>query len=113
MILFLGWAAVGHTGAQLDRKADLMQAPGVAAADVRAPSASIARVKAERAAKKQAEAKLRAALEELGAKKDADALLEKATIVDERFGSDGSVELKLQLSTDGVTLKHAKHHAED
>jgi hypothetical protein len=108
VILFLGWAAVGHTGAQLDRKADLMEAPGAAVADLRAPSAAIARVKAERAARKQAEAKLRAALEELGAKKEADKLLEAATITDERFGSDGSVELKLQVSTESVELRHHK-----
>jgi hypothetical protein len=105
VILFLGFAAVGHTGAMLDRKAQLLEAPGVAAADLRAPSASIARVKAERAAKKQAEAKLRAALEELGAKKSADKVIEGASVVDERFGSDGSVELKLRASTDGVELK--------
>jgi hypothetical protein len=105
VILFLGFAAVGHTGAMLDRKAQLLQAPGAAAADLRAPSAAIARVKAERAAKKQAEAKLRAALEELGAKKAADKLLEGASVVDERYGSDGSVELKLQVSTENVELK--------
>jgi len=108
VILFLGWAAVGHSGALYDRKAELLQAPGVAAADLRAPSAAIARVKAERAAKKQAAGKLRAALDELGVKKDADKLLEGAAIVDERYGSDGSVELKLQVSTDGVELKHHK-----
>jgi hypothetical protein len=105
VILFLGFAAVGHTGAMLDKKAQLLQAPGAAAADLRAPAA-IARVKAERAAKKQAEAKLRAALDELGAKKAADKLLEGAIVVDERYGSDGSVELQLQVSTDGVELHH-------
>jgi hypothetical protein len=94
--LFLALVAVGQTGAQYDAKAHRLEAAGAAAADLRAPSAAIARVKAERTARAQAEKRLKAALEELGAK-DADKLLESAQVVDERFGSDGSVELKLRV----------------
>jgi hypothetical protein len=107
--LFAAFVAVA--GAQYDAKAHLLEAAGVAAADLRAPSASIARVKAERSARTQAEAKLKAALEELGAKKDVDKLIEAATVVDERFGTDGSVELRLRLSTEGLGLK--KRHAQE
>ena len=106
--LFLALAAVGHTGALYDADAHRLEAPGAAAADLRAPTAAIARVKAERSAKAQAAAKLKAALEQLGAKKDVEKLLEAASIVDERFGSDGSVELKLRLSTEGLSLKERK-----
>jgi hypothetical protein len=102
-MLFAAFVAVA--GAQYDAKAHLLEATGAAAADLRAPSAAIARVKAERNARAQAEAKLKAALEELGAKKDTDKVLESATVVDERFGTDGSVELRLRLSTEGLTLK--------
>ena len=117
-MLFLALVAVGQTGAFYDAKEHRLEAPGAAAADLRAPSAAIARVKAERAARKQAEERLKAALEELGAptkaggaggalsvaKKDLDATVGKASVVDEQYGSDGSVVLRLQLSTEGLEL---------
>jgi hypothetical protein len=102
---FLALVAVGHTGASFDAEAHRLEAPGAAAADLRAPTAAIARVKAERAAKAQAAARLKAALEQLGVKQDLDKLLGGASVVDERYGSDGSVELKLRLSTEGLDVK--------
>ena len=103
--------AVAHTGASFDAQAHALTAHGAAAADLRAPSASVARVKAERQARAQAEKKLAAALAALGGPRDpevVDKKLAEAKIADERFGSDGSVELTLTLSTEGMTLK--RHH---
>jgi hypothetical protein len=83
-----------------------LEATGVAAADLRAPSAQIARVKAERQALGQATKKLVAALEARGvAHDDAEKLAASATVADQRFGSDGSVELKLILPTKELHLK--------
>jgi hypothetical protein len=108
LALFLAPVAVGKTGAQLDAEAHLLSARGVAAADLRAPSATVARVKAERQARVQAEKKMVAALVELGDSRELDELqkqLDEAKITDERYGSDGSVELTLTLSTADLTLK--------
>jgi hypothetical protein len=103
VILFLALTAVA--GAEYDAEAHLLQARGAAAADLRAPSASIARVKAERQARERAEKKLAAALKELGYKKDPDELLKKTEISDEKYGSDGSIELVLKLDTTSLKLK--------
>jgi hypothetical protein len=106
--LFLAFALVGETGASYDRAAHRLEASGAAAADLRAPSAAVARVKAERTARARAEKKLAAALVELGLKADLDALakrVEAATVAEERFGSDGSVELKLSLDTRDLRLR--------
>ena len=100
-MIFLALVAVA--GAQYDAEAHLLKAQGAAAADVRAPSAAIARVKAERLARERAEKKLLAALKELG-HKAADSL-KNAQIVDEQFGSDGSVELTLTLDTRDLKLR--------
>lgn len=102
----LALVAVAQTGASFDAHEHRMEAAGAAAADLRAPSAAIARVKAERAAKKQAEGRLKAALELLGEKDAAarDQRVESAAVVDERYGSDGSVELTLRISTEGLSL---------
>ena len=89
-------------GAQYDPETHALLATGAAAADVRAPSASIARVKAERLARERAEKKLAAGLEEMHKKKD---LLKTAQITREEYGSDGSVELTLTLATDELPLK--------
>jgi hypothetical protein len=71
-------------------------ATGVAAADLRAPSAQIARVKAERQARARAEKKIADALVERGlSREDAEKAALSARLADERFGSDGSVEVKL------------------
>jgi hypothetical protein len=107
--LLLALVAVGQTGASFDAAAHELVARGAAAADLRAPSAQVARVKAERQARGQAEKRLLAALKDLGWKAPAgdaaDKLLEAATVSDERYGSDGSVELKLTLSTKALDLK--------
>jgi hypothetical protein len=104
-VLFLALVAVGQTGALYDKKGELLEARGAAAADLRAPSAQIARVKAERHARDRAEKKISAALKALGLTDVTPAILEAATTSDVRYGSDGSVELKLQLSTKGLDLK--------
>lgn len=74
-----------------------LEAQGAAAADLRAPNANVARVKAERQARARAEDKLR---EQLKARKLDEKLLERAKVSEIRWGSDGSVWLKLLLSTD-------------
>jgi hypothetical protein len=104
---FLALTAVGKTGALYDGKAHRLQAHGAAAADLRAPSPQVARVKAERIARAQAEHRLADALDALGAELDDDALrktLDQATIESERYGSDGSVELDLVLATKDLRL---------
>lgn len=111
-VLFAAPVAVAHTGATFDAEAHALAARGAAAADLRAPSAKVARVKAERQARAQAEKKLAAALAALGGPRDPDAVAQKlaeAKLSDERFGSDGSVELTLTLSTEGMTLRHHHH----
>ena len=98
--LFAAPAAVGRTGATFDAAAKEVAAHGVAAADLRAPTAAIARVKAERQARAAAEKKIAAALVELGDTHDLEELdkqLADAKISDERYGSDGSVTLTLSL----------------
>jgi hypothetical protein len=105
LALFFALTAVGQTGALLDEKSAELEARGAAAADIRAPSAQVARVKAERSARTAAEKKLAAALQALGKKDGIDKLLESAVVSDEQFGSDGSVELKLRLSVKGLNLK--------
>ena len=104
-------AAVGRTGAMFDAEAKMVTARGQAAADMRAPSAAIARVKAERQARAAAERKIVAALVELGDTRELDELNKQvadAKVSDERYGSDGSVELMLSLATDELPLK-ARH----
>ena len=91
-MIFLALTLVA--GAEYDAEKHWLQARGAAAADLRAPSAAIARVKAERQARERAEKKLEAALKQL--KKDGETL-KKAEIADEQFGSDGSVALTLKL----------------
>ncbi len=103
--MFLALVAVGQTGASYDKKDEVIEARGVAAADLRAPNAQIARVKAERSARDRAEKKIAAALKVLGLTEVTPTVLEAATTSDVRYGSDGSVELKLQLSTKGLDLK--------
>ena len=104
-------AAVGRTGATFDAAEKVVSAHGAAAADLRAPTAAIARVKAERQARAAAEKKIAAALVELGDTRELEELnkqLADAKIADERYGSDGSVELTLTLSTEELPLK--PHH---
>jgi hypothetical protein len=106
--LMLAPVAVARTGATYDADAKVLSARGVAAADLRAPTASIARVKAERQARAAAEKKIVAALVELGDTRDLEELnkqIAEAKIADESYGSDGSVELTLTLATDDIPLK--------
>jgi hypothetical protein len=105
--LFCAPVEVGNTGARYDADVHTLEARGAQAADLRAPSAAVARVKAERAARGQAEKQIAAALSELGDERSAAELNKTAaaaTIKDERFGSDGSVELTLTLSTARLNL---------
>jgi hypothetical protein len=104
--------AVARTGATYDAEAKLIAAHGAAAADLRAPTAAIARVKAERQARTQAEKKIVAALVELGDTRELEELnrqVSEAKVSDERYGSDGSVQLTLTLGTEELPLK--KHAA--
>jgi hypothetical protein len=106
--IFFTLTAVGQTGATLDREAEQLSARGAAAADLRAPSAQVARVKAERDARARAEKKIRAALAELGADLSEESLAEifkAASVEDPHYGSDGSVDLRLVVSTKDIPLK--------
>ena len=108
--LFAAPAAVGRTGATFDAEAKIVSARGSAAADLRAPTATIARVKAERQARTIAEKKIVAALVELGDSRELDELnkqLADAKVSDEKYGSDGSVALTLTLPW---TKRHKKQH---
>ncbi len=108
LALFAAPTAVGRTGATFDSEAKQLVARGAAAADLRAPTAAIARVKAERQARAQAEKKITAALVELGDTRELDELnkqVAEAKVSDERYGADGSVELTLTLSTEELPLK--------
>ena len=108
LVLFAAPKEVGRTGAIFDAEAKLVTAHGAAAADLRAPTAAIARVKAERQARAQAEKKIAAALVELGDTRDLDELNKQvadAKVADETYGSDGSVTLTLSLSTEDLPLK--------
>ncbi len=99
--LIFALVAVGASGAKYDAKAHLLSAHGAAAADWNTPNATVARVAAERAALKRAERALGKALELLrcGDQDVRAQSLKAATVNDERYGSDGSVELTLELST--------------
>jgi hypothetical protein len=108
VIFFFALTLLGHTGAAYDAHAHTLSATGAAAADLRAPSAEVARVKAERDARAQAEKRLSAGLAELGGHEKGDALkalLDTAQLSDETYGSDGSVSLKLTLSTKALDVK--------
>ena len=105
--LALALAPVGKTGCDYDAEAHTLVARAAAAADPRAPSADVARVKAERTARAEATLKLKKALTALGWHGEAEAaqkLLEGATGAPD-YGADGSVVLKLTLSTEGLKLK--------
>jgi hypothetical protein len=104
--LFWALVLVAKTGASFDAAAERLVASGAAAADLRAPSAQVARIRAERTARARAEKKLEAALGKLGWKGSAEELqrLFAAAAGEPRYGSDGSVELTLSLSTHGLAL---------
>ncbi len=110
--LFFALTAVASTGARYDAEQHRLTAKGAAAADWNTPNAAVARVAAERAARQHAETKLSAALALLHCASPDDievaALVKGAKITDERYGSDGSVDLVLQLSTVTLDCKSVK-----
>jgi len=108
LLVVLALAAVGKTGASFDADTHVLEARGVAVADPRAPSADIARVKAERQARADATGRLRRALSALGHHDDPTALLDKATTKTLDYGADGSVSVVLSMSTTGLTLEVPK-----
>jgi len=111
LALPLALAPVGKTGASYDAAQKRVEARGAAAADPRAPSADVARVKAERQARAEAAHKLGKALSALGWRGDeaaAKKLLEGATVSGVDYGADGSVTLTLWLSTGGLPLAPAR-----
>lgn len=104
-LVLLALAPVGKTGASWDPAAHVIQAHGVAVADPRAPSADVARVKAQRQARVAASDKLRRALTALGYRADeasTTALLEHGQARNLDYGADGSVTLDLQLDVSDV-----------
>ena len=110
VVVALALAPVGKTGAQYDAEAHQLSAKGAAAADPRAPSADVARVKAERAARADGTQKLKLALKALGLRADEAALqklLDAATGAPD-YGADGSVTISLSISTEGLALKASR-----
>jgi hypothetical protein len=113
LLVLLALAPVGKTGALFDAEVHSLEAHGVAAADPRAPSADVARVKAERQARADARDKLRRALSALGHHGDAtadNALLDGATTKGLDYGADGSVTLTLALSTESLGPLRVEEH---
>ena len=112
-MVLLALAAVGKTGASWDADAHRLEAHGVAVADPRAPSADVARVKAERQARVAAGDRLRRALTALGYRGDeptARALVERGQARNIDYGADGSVTLDLVIDVTevpGLTLPAA------
>lgn len=93
-------------GVAVDWAAGTVEAAGSAAADLRAPSAEVGRVKAERQARERAAARISEALRGLGkgrweeAPPGAEALdkaLAGAEVADVSYGASGSVSLRLRL----------------
>jgi thioredoxin-like negative regulator of GroEL len=81
--------------------AGVIKARGVAAADLRAPSADIARVRAERSARERAAQKLAAAIAKQRRDLDDAArkqLVDAAETVEVRYESDGSVAVELRCT---------------
>ena len=106
----LALAPVGKSGARYDADAHRLEARGASAADPRAPSADVARVKAERLARGRATDKLGKALHALGWRGDEaeqQKLLDAAAGAPE-YGADGSVTIVLTISTEGLALKSGK-----
>ena len=108
LVALLALAPVARTGAAYDAAAHRLEARGAAVADPRAPSADVARVKAERLARADAGHKLQKGLSALGFRGDEAAMkkvLDGATASPPDYGADGSVVLVLSVSTDGLALK--------
>ena len=96
--LLLAFRAVGATGAELDQAAHKLRTRAAAAVDLAAPSAEVARVRAEKQARSLCEKRLRAALVELG-RKDADAATQAGKLVVKKvdYMSDGAVVMEVEL----------------
>ena len=104
-LVLLALSVVGKTGASWDPDAQRLEAHGVAVADPRAPSADVARVKAERQARMAASDRLRRALTAMGYRGDdaaARVLLDRGQARNIDYGADGSVTLDLLLDVAGV-----------
>jgi hypothetical protein len=86
----------------------VIEAPGSSAADLRAPSAEIALIRAERLARERAAERMKAALAGLpGARtgqlpKDLDTLVASAQVAAIDYGASGSVSLRLSLKLPGL-----------
>ncbi len=87
---------------------EVLVAHAAQAADLRAPNAEVARVRAEKNARGRAERDLRKQLEERGLSMEKlDALIGSAKVA-ENFGSDGSVTIDLSVTVDAPAKAHAK-----
>lgn len=93
-------------GVIVDASTGTIEAPGSCAADLRAPSAEVARIKAERIARERARERLKQALLSLPPARLAgrsvdpaavDAALQKAEVASVHYGSTGSVTVRLRL----------------
>lgn len=94
----------------------VIEAPGSSAADLRAPSAEIALIRAERLARERAAERIKAALASLpGARtgqlpKDLDALIASAQVAAIDYGASGSVSLRLSLKLPGLLPPDQDRH---
>lgn len=86
----------------------VIEAPGSSAADLRAPSAEVALIRAERLARERATERMKAALSSLPRARlgqlpqDLDALLATAQVAAIDYGASGSVSLRLSLKLPGL-----------
>ncbi|MCS6913478.1 MAG: hypothetical protein RMK29_04125 [Myxococcales bacterium] len=101
-------------GVTVDWSAGMMEAVGSCAADLRAPSVEIARIKAERVARQRAQERLRAALRALprgrwaGPPPATEALeqaLGQAEVTKVHYGSNGSVSVRLRLAIAALPVR--------
>lgn len=102
------WTEVGSSGATFDREAGRLRASGQAAADFTLPTVAVIRQRAGRLARERAEKKLTDAIRALKSTAKGTFDVQQAKMIDQQFGSDGSVELTLELTmttTPPTTMK--------
>lgn len=100
LTVLLAFRAVGATGAEHDDKSGKLRTRGAAAVDLAAPSADVARVRAEKQARALCEKRLRAALLQLGTPEaQLDELVGKLVVKKVDYMADGAVVMDAELDT--------------
>lgn len=98
LAVLLAFRAVGTTGVEHDPEARKLRVRAAAAVDLAAPSADVARVRAEKQARALVEKRLRSALLTLGVKNEAaNEQLGKLVVKNIDYMSDGAVVIEAEL----------------